>query len=161
EIILSEWSQSPLAGKAGDSITLTYFQPEEQGRLTERSATFRLAGLVSLTGVADDPDLTPEFPGITDKLTLNDWNPPFPYDNKLVKKRDEDYWKKHRTTPKAYVALATGQRLWGSRFGNLTSIRLAPPQGTDLTQAAAEFRRRLLAELKPEQGGFVFDQVRE
>jgi ABC-type antimicrobial peptide transport system permease subunit len=170
EIILADWKESPLPMKVGDPITLTYFQPEEQGRLAERSATFRLAGVLPMDSandkplsftVADDPDLTPEFPGITDKLTLNDWNPPFPYDNKRVKKRDEEYWKKYRTTPKAYITLAAGQKLWSSRFGNLTSIRLAPPAVNDLEKAAAEFRRRLLLELEPEKGGFVFDPVRE
>jgi ABC-type lipoprotein release transport system permease subunit len=170
EIILAGWKESPLPMKVGDPITLSYFQPEEQGRLSEHSATFRLAGALPLDSpddkplsftVADDPDLTPEFPGITDKLTLGDWNPPFPYDNKRVKKRDEDYWKKYRTTPKAYITLAAGQKLWSSRFGNLTSIRLAPPTGNDLNKAAGEFRSRLIAEMKPEQGGFVFDPVRE
>src|SRR5207237_8351630 len=121
----------------------------------------RLRGLVPIRGPADDPDLTPEFPGITDKLGIRDWNPPFPYDNKRVQKRDEEYWRRYRTTPKAYVSLATGQRLWGSRFGELTSIRLAPAQTADLGRAATEFRRSLLTQLRPEQGGFVFQPLRE
>ena len=32
------------------------------------------------------------------------------------------------------MTLAAGQRLWGSRFGNLTSVRLAPAQGGDLSR---------------------------
>src|SRR5205807_1876511 len=111
------------------------------------------------------PDLTPEFPGITDKLDIKNWNPPFPYDNTLIQPRDEHYWEQYRTTPKAYVNLATGQRLWGSRFGRLTSIRLAPapgsePSRTDLAAAAMDFSRRLLQQLKPEQSGLVFENVR-
>src|SRR5581483_3688070 len=126
EIILADWKDSPLQAKPGDPITLTYFLPQDQGRLREAKATFRLAGTVPLEGPALDPDLTPEFPGITDKLDLRDWDPPFPYDNRRVQRRDEQYWEQYRTTPKAYVTLAAGQRLWGSRFGRLTSIRLAP-----------------------------------
>ena len=41
---------------------------------------------------------------------------------------DEDYWKKYKTAPKAFVSLQTGQKLWGSRFGKVTSVRVA---GTD------------------------------
>jgi ABC-type antimicrobial peptide transport system permease subunit len=157
EIILADWKDSPLKVKPGDEVTLTYFEPADGGQLREKEARFRLAGLVPVQGPADDPDLTPEFPGITDKLSIAEWDPPFPYDNKRIKKRDEDYWNTHRTTPRAYVTLKKGQELWGSRFGNLTSIRLAPAD----EEKAAEFRRRLLEHLNPEDGGLVFDPVRE
>src|SRR5207249_9218239 len=98
---------------------------------------------------------------------------PFPYDNKRIKPRDDRYWREHRTTPKAYVTLATGQRLWGSRFGRLTSIRLAPAAGVDLTappeefhfmgntEPAEQFGKHLLAHLQTEPGGFVLEPVRE
>jgi putative ABC transport system permease protein len=164
EILLADWKESPLHARPGDRITVTYFEPEEQGGLREGRAEFTLRGLVPMEGLAADPDLTPEFPGITDKLAIQDWNPPFPYDSKLVKKPDERFWDEYRTTPKAYVTLRTGQRLWSSRFGNLTSIRLAPATGEqqpDLHKTAADFRKELLANLKPERGGFVFDNVRE
>jgi putative ABC transport system permease protein len=167
EIILADWKDSPLKVEPGQSITLRYFEPEQEGRLQERTATFRFRGKVSMQGAANDPDLTPEFPGITDKLGIKDWNPPFPYDNKRVQRRDETYWEQYRTTPKAYVTLADGQRLWGSRFGQLTSIRLAPPAAgaggapRDLTEAAAAFSKALPNHLRPEQGGFVFDALRQ
>ncbi len=143
-------------------ITLTYFNPEDQGGLKERTATFRLRGLVPLEGVAADAGLTPEFPGITDKLNIGDWDPPFPFENRRVGKQDEAFWKQYRATPKAYVTLAAGQRLWGSRFGQLTSLRLAPANGrSDLAATADQFRNRLLAHLDPRQGGLVFDTVRQ
>src|SRR5262249_23702711 len=100
-----------------------------------------------------------------DKLTLRDWNPPFPYDGKRIKEPDEDYWKRYRTTPKAYITLQAGQKLWNSRFGNLTSIRLAPAadpgQTAYLSVLAETFRKHLLAELPPERGGFVFENLRQ
>jgi putative ABC transport system permease protein len=158
EIILVGWEQSPLPMKVGDEVKVTYFAPVEQGKLTERTASFKLRGVIPLTGVADDADLTPEFPGITDKLTLKDWNPPFPYEGKRIQKRDEEYWNRYRTTPKAYVTLSAGQKLWGSRFGNLTSVRLRfniPEPGLQ------DFRRVLLGELRPQQAGFAFDNIRQ
>lgn len=160
EIVLADWNESPLPRKLGEKVTLTFFPPTHQGELHEERAVFRLAGFVPLHGVAGDPDLTPEFPGITDKLSLTEWDPPFPYDNKRIKPRDEEYWRVYRTTPKAYVNLAVGQRLWGSRFGRLTSIRLATETGEDLSQAAAMFKKHLLARLDPVQGDLVFHAVR-
>ncbi len=161
EILLADWKDSPIRAQPGDSIQLTYFEPEEQGRLRERTATFRFAGLVPMQGTAADPDLTPEFPGITDKLTIGDWNPPFPYNGKLIQKRDEEYWRQYRTTPKAYVTLVTGQRLWGSRFGNVTSVRFAPRGEDEFTALATKLRSALLRELNPAKGGFVFEPIRE
>jgi putative ABC transport system permease protein len=166
EIVLADWKESPLTARLGDTITLTYYQPELEGKLNEVSTPFRLRGKLSLAGAVDDPDLTPEFPGITDKLDLRDWNPPFPYDNKRVGPADEHFWEEYRTTPKAFINLSGGQKLWGSRFGNLTSIRLALPNATgdkaaQLQQAADSFTKQLLAKLRPEEGGLVFEPVRE
>src|SRR5262249_22071693 len=107
-----------------------------------------------MTGAAADPNLTPAFPGITDKLNIRQWDPPFPYDNTKIKPRDDQYWREHKTTPKAYVTLAAGQKLWGSRFGNLTSVRLAGVTNIN------DFKERLRSELDPKAGGFVFDDVR-
>ncbi|HTU91420.1 MAG TPA: ABC transporter permease [Gemmataceae bacterium] len=174
QIVLADWKDLPLPHisgsdpkrkqrkiEIGDMVTLLFFPPTHQGGRPEEFAFFHLAGFIPLEGVADDPDLTPEFPGITDKLNITDWDPPFPYDSKRIKQRDEDYWRRYRTTPKAYVNLSVGQRLWGSRFGRLTSVRMAPEKGDDLSQAAATFKKHLLARLDPAQGGLVFNPVRE
>jgi ABC-type antimicrobial peptide transport system permease subunit len=162
EIILADWKESPLQVQSGDRVSLTYFEPVQEGRLKEQTRSFKLKAVIPLERAAADPDLTPEFPGITDKLTLKDWNPPFPYDGRRVKKTDEDYWNRYRTTPKAYITLKKGQELWSSRFGDLTSIRLAPEMGAQnhLAAAAVSFQKHLLEELKPESGGFVFEDVR-
>ena len=162
EILLTEWKSSPLAAKFGDEIKLVYFPPVHEGMLKEATATFRVRALTPLAGAALDPDITPDFPGITDKLDIKDWNPPFPYDNKRVTKADEAYWDEFRTTPKAYITLAAGEKLWGSRFGNLTSIRVASATpDADVRKLRESFRERLLNKLVPEQGGLVFDPVRQ
>ncbi len=160
EIVLADWPASPLKAAPGATVTLKFFEPEQEGRVHERTAKFRLRGRIPMTGVAADPDLSPEFPGITDKLTLAEWDPPFPYDNKKVQKRDEAYWDRYRTTPKAYVSMAAGRKLFGSRFGEATSIRLAVPAGQDANAVAKEFGDKLLAKLDPAIGGFVFEDVR-
>jgi predicted lysophospholipase L1 biosynthesis ABC-type transport system permease subunit len=165
EIVLADWEESPLPRRKGEKVTLTYFPPTHQGEPTEESATFRLAGFVPLRGAAGAPDLTPEFPGITDKVKIGEWDPPPPFDpaviQKRIQRRDERYWEDYRTTPKAYVTLAAGQRLWGSRFGRLTSVRLAAASGRDLTAAADAYDNALRARLDPAKGGLVFNPVKE
>src|SRR5205807_1972164 len=105
-----------------------------------------------------DPDLTPAFPGVTDKLDITEWtNPPFPYDPKRTKGTPEEFWKRYRTTPQAYVSLKKAQELWGTRFGDVTSIQVLNFRGLEDPDF---FPPALLAELTPEQGGFVFQPVR-
>jgi ABC-type lipoprotein release transport system permease subunit len=162
EIVLVGWDESPLKVKPGDTVTLTYFKPEVEGKVEEAQRTFRLKAVIPLEGAAADPGLVPEFPGISDRLTMRNWDPPFPYDNTKIRAGDanERFWQRHRTTPKAYVTRAAAQRLWKSRFGDTTSVRLAPKDG-DAAAALPKVREALLRHLEPARGGFAFDPVRE
>ena len=99
--------------------------------MQEARARFRLKAIVALEGLAADPDLTPPMPGVTDRLSIGDWNAPFPFDSHRVRKQDEQYWDDHRTTPKAFISLAAGRQLWSSRFGETTAIRFARAAGSD------------------------------
>ncbi|PYT32866.1 MAG: hypothetical protein DMG58_09275 [Acidobacteria bacterium] len=123
-ILLNDWAAKELAARPGDSVSLDYYIWKGDGQLHTESARFDLVGVLPIAGAEADRDLAPDYPGITESDSLHDWNPPFPIDLKRVRPRDEDYWKKYRTTPKAFLPLAAGQKLWGSRFGKLTSIRL-------------------------------------
>lgn len=162
EIVLSGWDESPLKNlKPGEPLTVAYFKPEMEAGTEEASATFRFAGFVPLAGPADDPDLTPPFPGITDKLKISEWNAPFDLNNRRVRPRDESYWEKHRATPKAYISLARGQSLFASRFGAVTSMRVAPIPGQTPEATAEKLRTALRANLDPAAGGFAFEATRE
>ncbi len=153
-IYLNEWAAKELSAKPGESVTLDYYYWEPSGSLTTRSADFQLAGILPMTGIAIDRDLTPEYPGITEARTIGDWDPPFPIDLKRVGPRDEDYWKRYRTAPKAFIALATGQKLWASRFGKLTSIRV------ENTADAAAFAGKLRQIVDPLRLGLGVFQPR-
>lgn len=146
EIVLNEWAAADLQVALGDSITVSYFDPETtHGETTEHTETFRLVGVAPLVepllpysrrkparyvdppAWTNDPDLTPTVPGVSDQESIDDWDPPFPFDYKRIqdrKPKDDDYWKAYRTTPKAFVSFATGKRLWESRFGSLTAFRI-------------------------------------
>ncbi|MFV1967877.1 MAG: FtsX-like permease family protein [Pirellulaceae bacterium] len=143
EIVLHDWAANRLHARPGDRLRISYFEPETtHGAAVEQHAEFTLKAVTPLTEPsqpyhrnraavydkpptpANDPDLTPEVKGVTDQETIDDWDPPFPFDRSLVTDPDEEYWDHHRTTPKAFISLAAGRRLWTSRFGTATSFRI-------------------------------------
>jgi putative ABC transport system permease protein len=169
EIVLVDWPQSPLRGlEPGATLTLTYFNPEVEGEGKLETATLTLRGYVPLEGPADDPDLTPVVRGLTDEeaTRIENWNPPPPLDKKKILAatrgpENEEYWAKYRATPKGYVNWATGERLFGSRYGSVTSVRLAPAAGETPEQTLERLRPVLLKHLDPAAAGMSFDPVRE
>lgn len=166
EIVLVDWDESPFHNhdpplKKGEQITVTFFKPEIESRLDETYEVFRFAGFIPLSGVANDKNLTPPFPGITDKTSISDWDSPFELNNRRIRPRDERYWEEYRATPKAYIHPEAGKRLWGSRFGETTSIRVAPPDGQDLQQSEAELARAILSQLDHRSAGLRFEPTRK
>lgn len=128
EIVLNPWAAEDLDARVGDHVRITYFEPEStHGQVRERTAQFRLKAVVPLNGIAADRNFTPELKGITDQLSIGDWDPPFPFEAARVRKKDEEYWDKYRATPKAFVSLTAGRKLWASRFGQTTSLRISAP----------------------------------
>ena len=168
EIVLNQWAfddlrkQMQAAGgdlKVGDEIYLTYFEPEHNpDDAAEGTTAFKLVGVVPLdeASPARDAAFTPDVPGVTDQASIDDWDPPFRFFPSRVRQEDDDYWDEYRATPKAFVSLATAQKLWGTaRFGRLTSVRIPPPEGLDEVQLAAKLQ------LDPAQLGFRFQPVKQ
>lgn len=162
EIVLTSWAAEDQGLRVGDRVRVTYFEPETtHGNENEDAAEFVVKAIVPLTEPsapfsrrkgpqyateptkANDPDLTPEVPGVTDQASIADWDAPFPFEYKRIRAQDDKYWNNHRTTPKAYISLAAGRELWSSRFGQATSIRIPAREGMTEETLAAEF----LAEL--------------
>jgi ABC-type lipoprotein release transport system permease subunit len=125
EIRLNRWAADDLHAKVGDRVSLDYFLWSDENGLTNATAEFTLAGILPMSGDGADPTLTPDYPGISDAADITSWDPPFPVDLGKVRKQDEAYWDQYRAAPKAIISLEDGQRLWGSRYGNLSSIRLS------------------------------------
>ena len=161
-IVLNEWTARDLGVHAGDPLTLEYYVWEEPGRLLTRTADFHVAAVVPIAGAAADRNLAPRFPGITESDTLADWDPPFPIDLRRVRPMDEDYWKQYRTTPKAFIPLDVGQRLWRSRYGDRTSVRIVPETGQSPAEALDRYTARLRTIVDPLAMGLsVQDVARE
>jgi ABC-type lipoprotein release transport system permease subunit len=146
EIVLNAWTADDLQAEPGDTIGLTFFEPEStHGQMQEQTAEFTLVSIVPMEGAAADRHFTPEVAGVTDEESIGDWNPPFPFDAKRIRDKDEAYWEQYRATPKAFVSLKQGRELWGSRFGQTTSLRVAPSQGLTVE----EFRQDLREAIDP------------
>ena len=160
-IVLNEWTARELNAQLNDTISLEYYLWHEGGRLETKKTDFEVAAIVPIKGLAADRDLVPAYPGITESENISDWDPPFPIDLDRVRKQDEDYWHQYRTTPKAFIPLATGQQLWGTRFGKLTSIRLSSPANQLSLEVVDRYRDALRQSLQPAQAGFQVTPVRE
>jgi putative ABC transport system permease protein len=158
---LNEWAARDLGAKPGDELTFEYYVWKDEGQLETKQARFKLGQVLTMEGLAADRDLAPEYPGITEAKSLADWDPPFPIELSRVRDIDEEYWDKYRTTPKAFIPLAEAQKLWGTRYGRLTSIRIFPAPGTDLTAALQTYDAALRKTLDPIEMGFSAQSVKE
>ena len=177
QIVLNRWAADRLGAHVGDELVVTYFAPETtHGETEERNVTFRLRAILDLTEPsqpyrrnrtarfrappvpANDPWLTPEVAGVTDQESVSSWDPPFPFDASRMDREDDEYWKSYRATPKAFIGLATGRRLWGSRFGESTGYRVPASDAATRRQV----RDKLLTALQArnEAIGFQFRDLR-
>lgn len=125
EIALNAWAAEQLAAKPGDRVRVTYFSPEGHGgQMTETQADFRVAKIVPMTPPWTDAHWVPKIAGITDQLKMGQWTAPFPFEPNKIRAEDDAYWETYRAAPKGFVSLAAGRKLWGSRFGTATSVRV-------------------------------------
>ncbi len=166
EIVLNRWAADDLQVKVGDSITVTYYEPEStHGELREHAPppVFKLRAIIDLVTAAGqptpaaDPKLTPELPGVTDQESIRDWELPFEL-VETIRQQDEDYWDKYRTTPKAFVSLATAKRLWPSRWGTISLLRIADGEAASAAGSAAD---QLAIAINPADLGMTFLPVKQ
>lgn len=169
-IVLNRWSAEALAAGVGDTVELTYFVVGPREDLREETARLEVAAVVEIEGLAADPTLSQEYPGIAGSDNMADWDPPFPIDLGQIEAADEDYWDEYRGTPKAFVSAATGRRLWRNRWGDLTALRLAPateilateiPATETLAALDRSLRAGLVEQLPLESLGLVFQPVKQ
>jgi len=174
EIVLNSWTQQDLDAKVGDKIIIEFFEPETaHGEEVKREAQFILKDVVELIEPAkpfelnrapvfeerptlvNDPDLTPFVPGVTDQESIEDWD--LPFETPGIKGEDDQYWRHHRTTPKAFISLKAGRKLWQSRFGETTSYRI-PARGVKEDELKEKFLQQ--ARLDGVTFGFEFRPVK-
>ncbi|MDH7502821.1 MAG: ABC transporter permease, partial [Verrucomicrobiota bacterium] len=174
EIIISDWLAEDIAAKPGDNLTLKYYVMGRLRNLEEQSANFRVRAILPLSDPLFDRNLMPDFPGIAKAENCRDWDTGLPIQMNRIRPKDEQYWRDYRGTPKAFLTLAAGQRIWSNRYGNLTAIRYyhyQDPQGGILATnqfATARSSSALLMSITglvkqnvaPEELGLRFEPVR-
>jgi ABC-type antimicrobial peptide transport system permease subunit len=160
EILVTDWLADDLRVQPGDWIELTSFAPESGAKLVESTNRFRVRGIVPLAGIYADRTLMPDFPGIEKAESTRDWDAGFQVDLRRIRPKDEAYWKDHRGTPKAFVTLAAGQRMWGNRFGDVTAIRFPVPAGASPEEFKRGWEKALLSLVRPSEIGLQFEPVR-
>ena len=160
DLLLNRWAADDLRAKPGGEVALSYYELGPGGALAVGRRRFRLKGIVEMSGAALDRDLAPQYKGMSDAERIGDWDPPFPVDLGLIRAKDEDYWERYRTAPKAYVAPETAKQLWSNRFGQLTSLRFGPVEGEDVGRAAARFEQEARKRIDPAAFGLAFQPVK-
>ncbi|QDS92541.1 FtsX-like permease family protein [Roseimaritima multifibrata] len=175
-IVLNDWAADRLKAKPGDSVLVSYFEPEtQQSREVKRQFRGIVASIVPIATPAkpfrrkrpaiydvrptvyNDPLLTPTVPGVTDQESISAWNVPFELED-TVEKEDDEYWNNYRLTPKAFLPLSDAERLFGSRFGQTTSLRIDRSVAVDREALVAS----LDSALRTHQAdlGFVVQPIR-
>ena len=142
-IYLDAWTARELAAAPSDSIALTYYVVGPRQALRTEQAHFRLQGIVQMRSLAIDPTLTPVYPGLQEEGDMAAWDAPFPINLGQIRPQDEAYWDRYGAAPKAFVAARTGQRLWRSRHGAVTSIRFYPPSPAHHQSLRQDLLKRL------------------
>ncbi|CAN5912230.1 FtsX-like permease family protein [soil metagenome] len=142
-MVISQWLADDHQLKIGDKLDMRYFVVGVGREMTEKTASFTVSGIVPMDNADLNRAWTPNFPGVSDAMNCRDWEPGFPMKLDAIRDKDEAYWKDYNGTPKAFISMATGQKLWGNRFGKLTAIRF-PDSGQD----EAALRSQLMTSLK-------------
>lgn len=160
EVILNQWTADRLAARPGDVIRLDFYKRKSDGTLAEVSSadagvSLRVARVIPMSGVGADASLTPVYKGLTDASSVANWEAPegLHIDKKLVSKDDEAYWEEHKAAPKLFVTLKTAERLWGSAFGVVNSVRVP-------AEKRKAFETELLNRIDPAATGLGFRPVK-
>lgn len=156
EILINQWLADDLGASVGDTIELRYYVPTSMRKLREQTTTFRVRKILPMAHPAIDPELMPDFPGLTGVDNCRDWDAGIPIDLDKIRQRDEDYWDAYRGTPKAFVTLKAGRAMWANRYGNLTAVRF-PLKNTSIE----DITEKLSSAIDPASVGLFFQPVRD
>ncbi|MFO0813038.1 MAG: FtsX-like permease family protein [Gemmatales bacterium] len=145
------------------NIRIEYFVETEGHRLVEKQYDLKVNRWGIQSDETTDRTWTPDFPGM--KATLAEWDPPFPreqWHREWIRKRDEDYYKQLGATPKLFVHPNTAKKLFASRYGDATSIRIQKKDGTPLTAPEQkELESKVMKVMGPSDFGLVWQNLRE
>lgn len=154
-IVVNRWLADALSLAAGDTVTMRYAVLTPANRFEEHTRDFTVHAIREMEDLAEERARMPRFPGLSDVESCADWDVGMPMDEDLLKdEANEAYWDTYRETPKAFISLAAGQAMWGSRFGALSSVRYPGAAEADILPA-------LRTAMDPAAAGLALRPVRE
>jgi putative ABC transport system permease protein len=156
EIVINRWLADDLGARKGSSIELKYFVVGSGRKLVEEAASFTVKDILPMDAPGLNASLIPEFPGLADKENCSDWDPGIPIDLDIIRDKDEEYWDKYNTTPKAVISLSAGEKIWPNRFGTITAIRYRTKDNS-----LKGIEDDLLGKIEPAMAGLYFQPVKE
>lgn len=156
EIIINQWLSDDLSAKPGDHVELTYWVMGPMRTFHEEMARFRVKSVVPISMVPSGKMLMPDFPGMSDAGNCRDWETGSPVDLSKIREKDEQYWTEHRGTPKAFISIESGQKLWENVFGNATAFRF-----TADPNSIPAIMKEMMQCLLPAENGFLFRPVND
>jgi len=151
-ITINQWLAEQLQIIPPQNLTITYYKINNKQKLQEKSTKLTVQQIIPIN--PNDKHLTPNFPGLSNTKSCNDWDSSLPIDLSKITKQDQQYWQKYQATPKALISLQTAQQIWSNRFGNLTAIH-SPLPPTKQTQYIKKIEQLLLTNLPPAQFGII------
>ncbi len=177
---INSWLAEQLEIQPGEWIQVRYFEPETvDGREVEKWVQLVVVGILPLTEpespfrrnrqaqysdaptLFNDPNLTPNVPGVTDQESISNWDLPFELElNDKILPVDDAYWNNHRLTPKIMMPYrqAASMQMFGSRFGKTTALRWPATAYADVSLLRDQIEQALLPTRL--QKGFAFSPVR-
>ena len=156
EVVINRWLAEAIDASLGDRIEMAYLELLASGDFEERRRSFTVRAVSEMRDLAEERELAPSFPGLSDVESCRDWDVGMPMDEaRLQDEANEAYWQEYGEMPKALFTLAAGQAMWGGRFGNLMAVRF-PGSGTDENGIRETLRR----EIDPRRLGLRFEPVR-
>lgn len=157
EVVINDWLAERLLLRAGDSITLAYYQVLPDNSFVEKRRAFTVKTVVPIAQLALARELAPQFPGLSNVEDCRDWNIGIPMDKERLNDPDnEAYWQQYGQTPKLLTNLPAGQEMWASRFGNVTAIRFPADRYTE-----ADIRKLIADTVSPAKAGLAFVLVKK
>ncbi len=166
EIWLTEWLAQDLNVDIGARVRVVFPVPSWDGALRTEARELMVRGIVALREAAADPGWAPSVEGITEAKSIDAWSLPFPIESSRITPRDDAFWEKYRTTPKAYVSLDLLKQLWSPEAHGadpewVTSIRIAPPHQQSLEPFVDSLDRQLAGGLSLKAAGVSVRPVRD
>ena len=160
EIVVTDWLAADLGIRPGDSLSMTYFVMGPLRRLTEKEEVFKVSGIIPLQTIPGGMAMMPDFPGISRAGNCSDWETGAPVELDLIRNKDEAYWNEFKGTPKAFITLEDGERLWDNPFGIVTAFRFKSNQVSGIRHPAS-VDSIIMSSINPSWHRFVFQPVRE